>query len=228
VAERGVIFDLDGVLIDSSLLHLESWRMVGAERGFEMTDEFFWKTFGMPNSRIFPLLFGRDLPPEEARELSEYKEQVYRRLAAGRLKALPGAVALLRALRDAGFRIALGTSTPMVNVQVILDAIGVRPCFDAFVSGDDVTHGKPDPEVFVKAGEKLGLPPERCVVVEDAMVGIQAAKGAGMRCLAVTTTHPREKLAEADRVVDSLEEVTPADFDALLAAAPSACATSPA
>ena len=217
MAGRGVIFDLDGVLVDSSRLHWESWQRVGAERGFEMSEELFWETFGMPNSLIFERLFGKPLPPEEAQELSERKEEIYRKLAAGRLKPLPGAVELLGALKDAGFRIALGSSTPMSNIRVILDAVGVRPFFDAIVCADDVTRGKPDPEVFLKAAERLGLPPARCVVVEDAVVGIQAAKAAGARCLAITTTHPREKLSEADRVVDSLEEVSPADFDALLA-----------
>ncbi|MBI3946207.1 MAG: HAD family phosphatase [Armatimonadetes bacterium] len=217
MTDQGVIFDLDGVLVDSSALHLESWRIVGAERGFTMTEALFRETFGMPNAQIFVRLFGHPLPEEEARELSERKEAVYRELAVGRLEALPGVVPLLRALRAEGFRLALGSSTPMSNIRVILDAIGVRECFDAVVCADDVTHGKPHPEVFLKAAERIGVPPECCVVVEDALVGVQAAKAAGMRCLAVTTTHPRERLQEADRVVDHLTEVTPADFRALLA-----------
>ncbi|MDH7571729.1 MAG: HAD family phosphatase [Armatimonadota bacterium] len=213
----GVIFDLDGVLIDSSLLHLESWRIVGQERGFEMSEELFWRTFGMPNRQIFALLFGRPLPEEQADELSEYKESVYRKLAAGRLRPLPGAVELLHALRRDGFKVALGSSTPRSNVQVILDTIGIRHCFNAVVTGNDVTHGKPHPEVFLKAAERLQLPPARCVVVEDAVVGVDAARAAGMRCLAVTTTHPREKLAHADRVVDCLTEVSANDLRELLA-----------
>lgn len=217
VEQRGVIFDLDGVLVDSSALHLRSWQIVGAERGFEMTEEIFWKTFGMPNRQIFPYLFDRELSAEEERELSERKEAVYRELAAGNIQALPGVLPLLRALRAQGFRLALGSSTPQSNIRVILSAVGIGNCFDAIVTGDDVTHGKPHPEVFLKAAERLGLPPERCVVVEDAVVGVQAAKAAGMRCLAVTTTHPDEKLQQADRVVASLADVSADDFDALLA-----------
>ncbi|NLC59264.1 MAG: HAD family phosphatase [Armatimonadetes bacterium] len=213
---QGVIFDLDGVLVDSSALHLESWRIVGAERGFTMTEQLFWETFGMPNRQIFALLFPEPLSEEEAQELSEHKEAVYRQLAAGRLQALPGAVPLLNSLRAAGFRVALGSSTPQSNIAVILRAVGIEDCFDAIVCGDDVTHGKPHPEVFLKAAERLHLPPECCVVVEDAVVGVQAAKAAGMRCLAVTTTHPAEKLTEADRVVDTLEGLTADDFAALL------------
>lgn len=146
---------------------------------------------------------------------------MYRELAAGRLQALPGVVPLLESLHAAGFRIALGSSTPWSNIRVVLKAIGVEQWFDAIVSGDDVTHGKPHPEVFLKAAEKIGVPPECCVVIEDAMVGIQAAKAAGMGCLAVATTHPREKLSEADRVVDTLAGLTAEDLAALL---PGRCA----
>ncbi len=215
---KGAIFDLDGVLIDSSALHLASWKQVGAEMGFTMTDEIFWETFGMPNRQILPLLYERPLSAEEIQALSEQKEEAYRALAGGSVAPLPGAVALLHSLKDAGFRVALGSSTPRSNLRVILPALGIEWAFDAVVCGDDVTHGKPDPEVFRTAGERIGVPSERCVVVEDAVVGVQAARGAGMRCLAVTTTHPREKLAEADRVVISLEEVDARDFEALIRA----------
>ena len=215
---KGAIFDLDGVLIDSSALHLASWKQVGAEMGFTMTDEIFWETFGMPNRQILPLLYERPLSAEEIQALSEQKEEAYRALAPGSVAPQPGAVALLHSQKDECFRVALRTSTPRSNLRVILPALGIEWAFDAVVCGDDVTHGKPDPEVFRTAGERIGVPSERCVVVEDAVVGVQAARGAGMRCLAVTTTHPREKLAEADRVVISLEEVDARDFEALIRA----------
>lgn len=215
---RGVIFDLDGVLVDSSPFHFESWKLMGAEHGFTMDEELFRRTFGMTNPAIFELLYGRRLPDNEAHALSERKEEVYRSLARGKLQALPGAAQLLRSLRAAGFRIALGSSAPQSNIDVILESVGIAGLFDATVSANDVTRGKPDPQVFLKAAERLGLPPACCVVVEDAVVGIEAAHSAGMKCVAVTTTHPREKLAAAERVVDSLEELGAGDFTALLAA----------
>ncbi|NLH98958.1 MAG: HAD family phosphatase [Chthonomonadales bacterium] len=214
--ERAVIFDLDGVLVDSSLFHRESWRVVGKERGFEMTDELFWRTFGMPNRQILPLLLHRDLSEDEIAELSERKEAVYRELAAGKMQPLPGSTDLVRAVVDAGFRVALGSSTPMSNIRVVLDALGIRECFEQIVCSDDVTHGKPHPEVFLKAAQKLGVDPSRCVVIEDAVVGVQAAKAAGMRCLAVATTHPADKLQEADMVAPDLTHVTPGTLARML------------
>jgi beta-phosphoglucomutase family hydrolase len=214
--DYGVIFDLDGVLVDSSRLHRESWDVMGKEYGFEMTDELFWKTFGMPNRQILPLLLGRVPDEAEMQKLSDRKEEIYRHLARGRIRPLPGAVELVRAVAADGFRVALGSSTPWSNIDVVLEALGIRDCFEHIVCSDDVTHGKPHPEVFLKAADKLGLPPKKCVVIEDAVVGVQAAKAAGARCLAVTTTHPAEALSEADRVVPDLTVVMPADLRALL------------
>lgn len=214
--DYGVIFDLDGVLVDSSAFHRESWRIVGQERGFVMTDELFWRTFGMPNRQIIPMLLGRTPDEAELQEISERKEEVYRELARGRMRPLPGAVELVRDAARSGFRIALGSSTPRSNIEVVLEALGVRDCFPHIVCSDDVQHGKPHPEVFLKAAEKLGLPPTRCVVIEDAVVGVQAAKAAGACCLAVATTHPAHKLAEADRTVESLAVVTAEDLRRLV------------
>lgn len=214
---RAVLFDLDGVLIDSSSFHRESWTKLGSEIGFQMTDAVFWETFGMPNRQIFPLLFGHALPEAETSALSERKEELFRALARGRLRALPGAIDLLRSLKESGFRLALGSSTPRSNVDVILETLGVACLFDATVTADDVTHGKPNPEVFLAAAARVAVPPERCVVVEDAVVGVEAARAAGMRCLAVTTTHPAERLAAADRIVAGLAGLGPEDFEALLA-----------
>jgi beta-phosphoglucomutase len=210
--EHAVIFDLDGVLVDSSEFHRESWRVVGLERGFEMTDELFWRTFGMPNRQILPLLYGRALGDDEIAEVSERKEAAYRELAAGRMRALPGACELVRAVGPAGWRVALGSSTPMSNIRVVLGSLGIRDCFEQIVCSDDVINGKPHPEVFLKAASKLGVAPSRCVVIEDAVVGVQAALAAGMRCLAVTTTHPAEKLSAAHRVVTDLTHVGPDDL----------------
>ncbi|HEX3000534.1 MAG TPA: HAD family phosphatase, partial [Armatimonadota bacterium] len=181
-----------------------------------MTDAFFWKTFGMTNELILPMLFERPLSEAEMRAIAERKEEIYREMVSDHMEPLPGVVALLHSLHDAGFKVALGSSAPKANIDVVLTAMGVAPLFDAAICSDDVHLGKPHPEIFLKAAEALEIPPACCVVVEDAVVGLQAARAAGMHCLTVTNTHPREKLAGADRVVDSLEEVNAADFRALL------------
>ncbi len=214
--QLGVIFDMDGVLIDSSSFHRESWRLAGPEFGFEMTDAAFLKTFGMPNRAVLAHVYGRELPPEQVEAISDRKEALYRELAQHDLQALPGAVALVRALGAAGFRVALGSSTPLVNILFVLRIIGLEGAFEAIVSSGDVTIGKPDPEVFLKAAAGIGLPPAQCAVVEDAVVGVQAAKAAGMACLAVTTTHPAASLQAADRIVASLETVGPAEMRELV------------
>jgi len=200
----GVIFDLDGVLVDSSAFHRESWRLVGRERGFEMSDEFFWRTFGMPNRQILPMLFGDELSEEAMLELSERKEEVFRSLAAGRIRALPGAIELVRAVTAERLPIALGSSTPRSNIEAILAALGIRSDFTQIVCADDVVEGKPHPEVFLKAAATLALPPQDCVVIEDAVVGVDAARAAGAACLAVATTHAADKLRHAHRVVPDL------------------------
>ena len=216
MSDLAVIFDLDGVLIDSSEFHWESWQVMGREDGFTMTAELFRRTFGMPNRAILPELYGRAMADAEITELSERKEAHFRTLAQGRLQALPGGVELAHALAAAGIPIAIGSSTPLSNIRVALESIGVERCFQQIVCADDVTKGKPDPEVFLKAAGELGAAPGVCVVIEDAVVGVAAAKAAGMRCLAVTTTHPAPALAAADRVVASLAGITPADLAALL------------
>ncbi len=212
----GALFDLDGVLVDSSQFHYESWVRLGEEVGFVMTPEFFRRTFGQRNDAIIKQLVPH-ATEEQIAQWGERKEALYREVARGRLQPLPGAVELLRGLKAAGFRCALASSTPRVNIAFAIEQLGLSDVFHAFVGAEDVTKGKPDPEVFLTAAQRIGVPPERCVVFEDAVAGVIAAKRAGMKCIAVTTTNPREALSEADLVVDSLAEVTVEQVLALLA-----------
>ena len=199
------IFDMDGVLVDSSDIHFEAWSTLGQEIGTPHTREFFDSTFGMHNAQIFPLWLG-EMEPRELERLSRRKEQLYRDLAADRLTPLPGALELLADLRREGIAIAVGSSGPLANVELILRILKISEQFAALSTGDEVTHGKPHPEVFLKAAHKLGRAPADCVVIEDAPQGIEAARRAGMKVLAVTSSHPAGELA-ADRVVESLTEV---------------------
>lgn len=198
----GVIFDMDGVLADTARPHFESWQMAGRELGFEMTEELFHETFGMTNQKITPILYGRPATDGEVADVIRVKEGYYREIVADELVPVPGVVDFIRDLESAGLRMAVGSSGPLENVRLVVGALGVADAFDAVVSGEDVVHGKPDPEVFLIAAEKLGLDAATCLVVEDAPVGIRAALAAGMKCLAVTVTHRAALLRDAHVVRD--------------------------
>lgn len=212
---RGVIFDMDGVLVDSGWAHRQAWFDLAAAERLEMSDEFFSRTFGMQNDTILPML-RPDISPSELDRLSDWKERRYRDLVHSRPKAAEGVLALLSDLKAKGFRLAIGSSAPRANLDVFWGPLGLGDYFEAAVTKEQVVEGKPAPETFLKAAGSLSLAPDRCVVVEDAVHGVQAAKAAGMRAVAVTTTRSRRELSQADRVVDSLAELNADDFAALL------------
>ena len=213
---RGVIFDMDGVLVDTGEFHKQSWRDIGLEVGFEMSDEFFAQTFGMQNYLIVPILMGDDISAEEVQRISDMKESRYRQLSAGKLGLTEGAEELIVGLRASGFRLAVGSSTPRANLNAILEQIHIQDYFNALVAGEDVRHGKPAPDTFLAAAEKLNLPPGCCVVVEDAAAGVEAAVAGGMSVIGITTSLPRVKLNKANLIIDSLTELNPSDFAKLL------------
>lgn len=213
---KAVIFDLDGVLVDTGEYHKQSWYDLAAIEGWEFSDEIFERTFGMQNAQIIPTLAGSDVKADEMNRLADWKEQRYRDLIAGKLFLLDGVRDLLDDLNAHGYLLAVGTSTPRINLDFMLEHTQIRDRFDDFVTSEDVSNGKPAPDTFLKAAEKLDADPVCCVVVEDAVPGVEAGKAAGMVVLAVTTTRQRGDLEAADRVVDSLAEVGAADFDKLL------------
>lgn len=213
---KGVIFDLDGVLVDTGEFHRLSWYDLAKKEDFEMSDELFYSTFGMQNYQIIPMLVGREVTAEELDRLSQWKEQRYRELIKGKLELLDGVRELIEDLKRAGFLLAIGTSTPLVNLEFMLENVPVDGWFDEYVTGEDVKRGKPEPDTFIMAADKLSLPPENCVVVEDAVQGVAAGKAAGMAVVAVTTTRERKELGEADLIVDSLAELKAEDFEKLL------------
>lgn len=215
ICDKGVIFDMDGVLVDSGWAHRQAWFDLAEAEGLEMSDEFFCKTFGMQNDTILPMLRPGISKPEMDR-LSDRKEQRYRELVHSRPKAADGVLALLSDLKADGFRLAIGSSAPRANLDVFWGPLGLADYFQATVTKEQVVEGKPSPETFLKAAGMLSLAPQRCVVVEDALHGVQAARAAGMPVVAVTTTRSRAELACADRVVDSLAELSAEDFARLL------------
>jgi HAD superfamily hydrolase (TIGR01509 family) len=204
----GALFDWDGVVIDSREHHEESWSRLGKEYGSTLPVGHFLKGFGRKNEYIIPHILGWTNDGEEIRSLSLRKEALYREVVAERgLAALPGVRTWLERLRDAGVPCSIGSSTHRANIDLSLRLIGLGEFFDAVVTAEDVSHGKPDPEVFVTAAARIDRPPECCVVFEDAHVGIQAARSGGMRVVGVATTHGLAELSAADLAVERLDEL---------------------
>jgi HAD superfamily hydrolase (TIGR01509 family) len=200
------IFDHDGVLVDSLDLHQRAWKELGRRERLPLTDEFIHETFGMTNPSILRRLLGEDLDEERIGRYGDLKEVCYRDLARGRIVLMDGVRELLDGLTAAGVLLAIGSSGPLANLELTVESCGLSGRFAAIASLEDITRGKPDPEVFLIAARKAGVDPRRAVVFEDAPVGIQAAKAAGMRAVGVGTTHPLDSLREAgaDEVVADL------------------------
>jgi beta-phosphoglucomutase len=211
---RAVLWDLDGTLVDSADLHWLSWRDTMAGEGLPLTREQFLSTFGQKNDSILRLWLADGATEERIRRIGDAKETEYRRLAEVHgLEPLPGTRAWTARLHAAGWKQAIASSAPRLNVEVMLRVLALDRDFDAIVAAEDVTAGKPDPQVFLTAAERVGVDPARCVVVEDAAAGIEAARRAGMRSIGVNAA---TNLA-ADLYVWTLEELEPDAFEKLLA-----------
>lgn len=209
----GVLWDLDGTLVDSADLHWRSWRETLAREHVEITYERFLDSFGQKNDGILRRWLGPAATPERIARIDREKESAYRRLVEEvGLTPLPGAADWVRRLRASGWKQAIASSAPRENVTVMLRALGVERELDAIVAAEDVTAGKPDSQVFLRAAERLGLPPDRCIVVEDAAAGVEAARRAGMRSIGVS----RDASLPADLAVSSLAELPADAFDSLL------------
>ena len=213
-----VIWDVDGVLIDSGEQHRRACEQLGHEEGLPYSDAAFWATFGMRNADIFPRMFGVSGPPERIIALGDRKEAIYRALLAQDAAPLPGAKELLAALHAAGYRQALGSSAPPANLEAIISLLGIASFLNAIVSGEQVARGKPAPDIFLTAAERLNIPPTRCLVIEDAPAGVAAAHAGGMRCLAVRRAGQPDApgLDAADALVDALTDASVALVDRLL------------
>ncbi len=215
------IFDWDGVIIDSGRLHAQSWRQLAAELGKSIAPHSFIRGFGMKSAWIIAEIHGWARDPAEIARLEQRKEALYREIVArSDIAPLPGVTEWLERLRAAGVPCAVASSTHRLNIDAVLARIGLQGAFREIVSAEDVTLGKPNPEVFAKAAERLGAGAERCVVFEDAYVGIEAAHAAGMKVVAVATTHPVEQLTAADLVVRRLDELRVEQVTALLDPSP--------
>ena len=219
IQQYAAIWDVDGTLVDTAELHFNAWERLCRELGRPFSRADFAATFGKRNPEIFLQLFGPVFSAARIDELGTRKEDYYKDAARAGVALLPGARRLLLELHAAGFRQAIGSSAPRGNVDLILKLTETEGLFQAISSAEDTTRGKPDPQVFLVAAERLQVAPANCVVFEDAVAGVEAARAGGMKCVAVSFVghHPADKLraAGADLVVPTLEKISVADVQRL-------------
>jgi beta-phosphoglucomutase len=210
-APAGVVFDMDGVLVDSGEHHRAAWQAMLRDVGLAEAPPDFWRlTIGRPSHEAVALLLGRVIHPDEARRLAQIKQEHYIRLSRRGPGPLAGVARFLARLDAAGVPRAVATSAMRRDAHRILAAAGLASWFDVVVTADDVRHGKPDPEVYLAAADGLGVTPPACLVFEDALVGVRAARSAGMRVIGVATAHTATELcaAGAERAILDFEELT--------------------
>src|SRR5271166_1207266 len=213
-AARAVLWDMDGTLIDSEELHWISWRETMAKEGIAITHEQFLASFGQRNDSIIPRWLGSASTPERIERTANAKEELYRHLVRKNgISPLPGVASWVHRLHEKGWLQAVASSAPRANIEVVLEALAATHSFQAVVSAEDVHKGKPDPEVYLAAASRVGVPPQKCIVVEDAVAGIEGARRAGMRSIGVS--RDGEHLA-ADVVVTSLDLLDADAFETLL------------
>lgn len=204
----GIIFDWDGVIVDSSIQHQKSWEALALEEKKVLPEGHFKKGFGRKNSYIIPEVLGWSTDPKEIERLADRKEELYREYVAKEgVKVLEGAREFLTELKKANIPFGIGSSTPRANIDLIIQREQLDGLFQVIISAEDVKQGKPNPEVFLKVAERLGVTPKNSLVFEDAYVGIEAALAGGMVAVAVATTHSADSFTNSHWVVNSLKNI---------------------
>jgi beta-phosphoglucomutase len=212
--QSGVIWDMDGTLIDSTEYHWRSWHDAFAAESFELSYEQFQELYGQRNIAIVRAYLGDDLPLEDIERISTNKETHYRSMVHEEgITLLPGVQHWLDTLRDQGWQQAIATSAPRGNLDTIIDVLNIRHYFAALVDGEEVEEGKPNPQPFLLAARRLNVPPERCIVVEDSPSGIEGGRRGGMHTIGVLTSHDD---LPADIVVPTLDKLAADAFTRLL------------
>lgn len=202
---RAVLWDMDGTLIDSEELHWRAWREAMADEGISITHDQFLSSFGQRNDSIIPLWLGADASPEKVSKIERAKEERFRsEVREAGVSPLPGAIAWVERLSESGWLQAIASSAPRANIEAVLEKMGAASYFQTIVSAEDVSRGKPDPEVYLVAASRLGARPDRCIVVEDAAAGLEGARRAGMFRIGVNLSGPS---LVADLVVASLDQL---------------------
>ena len=219
MAKRAFIFDMDGTIVDNMAFHTQSWITFFQRRGKDIdADEFFRTTAGRQGKEIIRSHMGEHLLDDEVLTLNEEKEAVYRELYEPHRKTVAGFDELIASARDSSVVLAVATAAPNANIVFTLDGLDLRRHFDAVVGAADVARGKPHPDVFLLAAERCGVLPEDCIVFEDAPLGVEAARRAGMKAVVLTTTLPAEAFAEFDNVIHIASDFSQLTIDALFCA----------
>jgi beta-phosphoglucomutase family hydrolase len=212
-----VIWDMDGTIVNTSEQHFQAWQTVFGNRGMAFSREDFKKSFGLRNDTVILGVLGPQAAPEEIASISHEKTELFREsVRRDGVSPMPGAIELLSALHQQGIPMAVASSAPRRNAETFVKILRIEPFFKTIVSGEEVVKGKPDPAIFLLAAEKLKTAPHCCVVIEDAVGGIAAARAAGMCSVGVVANHPRENLNLADVVVGSLAELNACDIEKLI------------
>jgi HAD superfamily hydrolase (TIGR01509 family) len=210
---RAVIFDMDGVLVNSEPLINAAAIAMFREKGLVVRPDDFLPFVGAGEDRYIGGVAEHSDFPLDLSAAKRRTYEIYLDMVPSRLEAFPGAVEFVRRCRDAGLRVAVASSADAIKVRANLEKVKLPVEFwDAIITGEDVIHKKPAPDIFLTAAEKLRVPAKHCVVIEDAVNGIQAAHAAGMKCVAVTTTFPRDRLSEADVIRDSIAGISFSDL----------------
>jgi beta-phosphoglucomutase family hydrolase len=203
---KAVIFDMDGVLVDNSKVHDEVWALMCQKYGKPEAAKNVKNIFGGTNSMFVEQLLGIT-DTKEINRIAKEKEALYREVFKKTIKAPDGLIGLLNDLKNHNARLAVGTSGPKENLDFVLDSLNIRDYFEVLVDETLVKNGKPDPEIYLKVSEKLNISPAECVVIEDSIFGIQSAKRAGMKVIAITTSFPSDKLSQAEKIIASFTEL---------------------
>jgi beta-phosphoglucomutase family hydrolase len=218
--QRAFIFDMDGTIVDNMAFHTKSWLAFFARRGQTIdADEFFRATAGRQGHEIMSTYLGSHMTKEESAALDFEKESLYRELYGPHLAAVNGFEQFIARAKSAGIKLAVATAAPNENIDFTLDGLDLRKQFDAIAGAADVARGKPNPDVFLLAAERSGALPVNSIVFEDAPLGVEAARRAGMRAVVLTTTLPAEAFAEFDNVIAMVSDFSALDIDELFAAA---------
>ena len=203
-----VIFDMDGTLVDNNPYHVKAWQAFYQKRGRELSlDAYKQNINGRVAKDIFPYIFQRQIEPEEIALLSDEKESLYRELYKPHIKPIDGLVPFLEELQHAGLPMAIATSGLPVNIDFLFERLVIKEYFKSIIDASQITKGKPDPEIFLKAAQSLNASPLNCVAFEDSVSGIAAAKAAGMKVIALTTMQKREFIQQADLIIDDYTQI---------------------
>ncbi|MGV3639437.1 MAG: HAD family hydrolase [Adhaeribacter sp.] len=212
-----VLFDMDGVIIDSNPYHKDAWMAFCRRYQVELREEDVPRyIYGKTNKTALVDVFQREFSPEESFRMSEEKEAIYRELHRPDISLIKGLPGLLEEFRQHQVPLAVCTNAPVANLDFMLEETGIRPYFQVLIDASKVSKGKPDPEIYLKAAQLLGIAPERCIVMEDSTVGVEAGLRAGMKVVGITTTHSRQELAHTHLVIDDFDELSVDKLEALL------------